>query len=63
MLSVHHLMSWVVQTGHSQTVFAVPANFSNDASSYNFTSHTVDEFLVKQRLTQCVLTQPTCLQT
>lgn len=51
----HHLMHLVVQIGHFQTIFAVTANFLNDAAAHNFTSHITDKFLLKQGLTHSVL--------
>lgn len=51
----HHLMHLVVQIGHFQTIFAVTANFINDAAAHNFTSHVTDKFLLKQGLTHSVL--------
>lgn len=47
-------MHLVVQIGHFQTIFAVAANFINDAAAHNFTSHVTDKFLVKQGLTHSV---------
>lgn len=48
-------MHLVVQIGHFQTIFAVTANFLNDAAAHNFTSHITDKFLLKQGLTHSVL--------
>lgn len=42
-----------VLAGHFQAVFAVAANFINDAAAHNFTSHLTDKFLLKQGLTHC----------
>jgi len=48
-------MHLVVQIGHFQTIFAVTANFINDAAAHNFSSHVTDKFLLKQGLTHSVL--------
>lgn len=36
-------------------IFAVTANFVNDAAAHNSTSHVIDKFILKQRLTHSVL--------
>lgn len=48
-------MHLIVQIGHFQIIFAVTANFINDAAAHSYTSHVTDRFLLKQRLTQSVL--------
>lgn len=51
-----------VQIGHFQTIFAVTANFTNDAAAHNSTSHILDKFLLKQELTHSVLEDAAYLQ-
>lgn len=48
-------MHLVVQIGHFQTIFAVTADFINDAAAHYFTSHITDKFLLNQGLTHSVL--------